>query len=82
MKHNSSEVTDIATLFLKKKNINYRSLSKPVFEENFRLENGQLLDIWVVPYEYKVFQDEAAYVHIDDASGKVLYILTKHGYIE
>ena len=82
MEHSVKKITEIAETYLKKKKITYTRLHPPKFEEHKKMRDQQLLDIWVVGYDYTVFQEETAYIYINDTTGKVLYVLTKHGYIE
>jgi hypothetical protein len=81
MNYTAKKIKEIAELHLKRKKIRYLSVAEPRFEENITTATGEKLNAWIVAYDYKVFQDETAFVHIDDQTGEVIYILTNHGYI-
>jgi hypothetical protein len=77
MKSTSSDITTVAQNFLKEKEIVYTTLGEPKFE--ILPTDGIDEPHWTVPYEYKVFEIEVAFIKIEDESTNVLHVLTKHG---
>jgi len=76
---NKETIEKIAFEFLKEKKIKYSKICEAAYVDLKDPSNEFGIDYWVVPYEYIVFQDEDAFIYIDDLSQKVLQILTKHG---
>ena len=82
MKSNAEKISKVAKAFLRKKELQYTKIGVPQFiVNNDNLDEFHNGNYWVVNYEYMVFQEEDAFVHIDDTSETVLFILTKHGRI-
>jgi hypothetical protein len=80
MRSTSEEVSKIAKDFLEKNEIEYVSISKPMFFNSSYTGNKLNIDHWSVPYEYKVFQNENAFIEIEDESKKIIHVVTKHGF--
>jgi len=82
MKHNSEQALEAAKDILKRLKVKYDTIKVQAFEPKTKIKQiDQVVDLWVVQYTYTVFQDESAYVYINDADLKLIYVLTKHGYI-
>ncbi|MGY4538990.1 inosine/xanthosine triphosphate pyrophosphatase family protein [Mucilaginibacter sp. UYNi724] len=82
MKHNSTEVLEASKEMLKRLKIKYETIKVQEFKPNAKIEEtGQIVNLWVVNYTYTVFEEESAFVYIDDTDLKLIYVLTKHGYI-
>ena len=79
MQSKEDSIQKVALAFLNEKKIKFTKLAKATFYGSSDPQNELGLDLWVVPYEYVVFQAEEAYIYIDDISQKVLQVLTKHG---
>lgn len=80
MRSNPDRIKVIAKAFLEEKKIQYVELNEPRFvpaDQN----NDMPVDSWVVNYVYTVFEDEDAFMHIDDNSEKVQYIHFSTGYL-
>jgi hypothetical protein len=76
MKSTIISIREIAQKFLEEKRINFLSIGEPKFQQI-----SETIDIphWTVPYEYKIFEIEDAFIEIDDATHNIFYVLTKHG---
>lgn len=83
MMHHALQAMRAAEKILAEKKIKYVKVETPKFEENF-LQQGmaESANIWVVPYIYMVFQDEIAFIHLNDEDLALIYIITPHGYIK
>lgn len=79
MLSNQQTIEEIAKQFLHKNKINFLTLGNPVLHKKEDKASIHKMDYWVVPYVYKVFQEEDAFIYINDASKEIMYILTKHG---
>lgn len=85
MNTTKDEVLEIAKSHLKKINLPYREdiPIEAIYNEKERIRTGEFKNVWKVSYEFDLFNDtELNFVVIDDDTSEVLYILTKHGYIE
>jgi hypothetical protein len=82
MKHNSTEALEAAKEILKRLKVKYETVKVHEFKPEAKIEEtGQIVDLWVVNYTYRVFEEESAFVYINDTDLKLIYVLTKHGYI-
>lgn len=79
MVSNEVIIGKIAKEFLHQNNISYLTLSAPEFHPQNAKNSTHDFAHWVVPYVYKAFQEEDAFIYLDDATQKIMYILTKHG---
>ncbi len=82
MKSNADKIMAIAKKILREKNIGFTKLDAPEFilkDDNQSNEN--LPDHWLVVYHYVVFEEEVAFIKINDEDEKLIHIVTKHGYI-
>ena len=84
MKLNQEKAIELAVKHLHKLKIKFLSEKemKASFNENEELRDYSIHPTWVVSYEYMVFEEEIAFIYISDDTGKVFYIMDKHGYIE
>jgi hypothetical protein len=80
MKSTKTEIEKIAKDFLDKNKIAFTALGESQFNNASQAGNELKIDYWSVPYEYKVFDTEMAFVIIDDVTQKIKHIMTKHGY--
>jgi hypothetical protein len=79
MIHSSEQALEAARNILEKNNIKHISVDAPVYKPDW--ENTT--DVWWVCYTYMVFQEENAFIYLDDRNGlKLIYILTNHGYLK
>jgi len=83
MKHNALQAIHVAEKVLKDKKIKYVNIDPPRFEEViFEQGMSERADVWIVPYVYLVFQDESAFIYLNDEDLSLIHILTGHGYIK
>lgn len=80
MKSSIEDIKKIAQDFLIKNDIEHVALGEPVFYEASYGGSSLQVDHWSVAFKYKVFDIETAFIEINDADKKIIYILTKHGY--
>lgn len=81
MVHSSEQAFNTARQILNKNNISYIEIGTPELKSGYH-HNSVTTDVWIVSYTYMVFQEEIAFVYLDDLNRlKLLHILTKHGYI-
>lgn len=82
----SQLVKEAAIACLKRLNISFNKISEPEYRKGvvIQLLNGgsSTADLWVIPYTYTVFQEEDAFIYLDDRYFELLYIITPHGYIK
>lgn len=82
MKHNSAQALEAAKDILKRLKVKYETIKVQEFKPGLKIEQtGLTTNVWVVGYTYTVFEEEDAFVYIDDTDLKLIYVLTKHGYI-
>lgn len=77
----SEIIKKIAITFLQDKKINYSKVGDSTFHLKGAKHSKHDVNYWVVPYTYMVFQEEDAFIYINDGAQQVMYISTKHGYI-
>lgn len=75
VKSSAAEIKKAAETFLKEKNIAHTSVGEPMPPPP-----GTEVVVWSVPYDYQVFQEETAFVEIDDETRGIRRVRTKHGY--
>jgi hypothetical protein len=80
MKSTSEEIFKIAKDFLEKNSIEYISIDKPTFFNANYTGNDLKTNHWSIPYNYKVFETESAFIKIEDDTKNIIYIIHKHGY--
>ncbi|MGY4385172.1 hypothetical protein ACVWYN_002208 [Pedobacter sp. UYP24] len=83
MVHSSEQALQVARAILEKNRIKHISVDAPREELNFQFLDSKLVtDAWVICYTYMVFQDEDAFIFLDDRNDlKLIYVLTKHDYV-
>lgn len=78
MNHTYS-IIQLAEQHLKNKSFKYSKIDTPKYKED--VIDGEKMSIWVVPFEYKIFEEEDGFVYIAANTKKVMFILTGHGRI-
>ena len=73
------DALQIAQDFLKDKSYRETVFGTPYFVPHGSKLNDGAVDYWTVPFEHRIFDMEAAFVHIEDSSGSIMYVLTAHG---
>lgn len=83
MKHSSEQALQAAREILSKNKIKHLEVGIPESKTGCQFNRElPVTDVWVISYTYMVFQDEIAFIYLDDLNElNLLYILTKHGYI-
>ncbi|RZK74213.1 MAG: hypothetical protein EOO85_15685 [Pedobacter sp.] len=83
MIHTSEQALNVASQILIDNKVKHIDIGSPQAKIAFRHdENAPLTDVWVISYTYMVFQEEQAFIYLDDLDElKLIYILTKHGYV-
>lgn len=83
MIHTSEQAFEAARQILISNKIKHIEIGAPEPKAGFGYQNGApVKDIWVVSYTYMVFQEEEAFIYLyDNDELKLIYILTKHGYV-
>ncbi|MBE9597952.1 hypothetical protein [Pedobacter sp. MC2016-24] len=80
----SELVKESAIACLKRLNISFNKISEPEYHENkvIQLLNGHTATaaLWVVHYTYSAFQEEDAFIYLDDRYFELIYIITPHGF--
>lgn len=79
MASNQQAIERIVKEFMHTNAISHISTGPAVLHSSGDKASIHKFDYWIVPYVYKVFQEEDAFVYINDASQKIMYVLTKHG---
>ncbi|TCD11006.1 hypothetical protein EZ449_05765 [Pedobacter frigidisoli] len=83
MVHTREQALKAAREILERRKIKYMEIEAPEPDAGYQHQPGAPeKDVWVVSYTYMVFQDERAFIHLDDREElKLIYIMTGHGYI-
>jgi len=83
MIHTKEQALNAALAILDRLLIKYVETGAPEPKAAFKYQNdAPVNDVWVVSYTYMVFQEEEAFIYLDDRDElKLIYILTKHGYV-
>lgn len=80
MIYNINQVIVVASAILRERNIEYVTLAVPTYKTSFGYKD-KVTDVWVVSYTYLVFQEEIAFIYLDDLHElELIHIVTKHGY--
>ncbi len=79
MQSSQQEVKNLALHFLKENNIPYKSLEKPVAIKENDEGNNFGYDFWTIPFEYKIPENEMAFILIKDDSRSIICLLAKDG---
>ncbi|MDN5285266.1 MAG: hypothetical protein JWR38_1540 [Mucilaginibacter sp.] len=78
-------VKEIALSYLQKLKIKYDAIEDPEYKTDYDIQTkgggSQKTNVWIIPYTYTVFEEEMAFIYLDDHCFELIYIMTKHGYI-
>lgn len=81
MTSNPEIIRKTAINFLCERNLKYNLIGGVSFHAKGTKHSKHDFDYWVVPFTYTVFQEEDAFIYINDTSQQVMYMLTSHGFI-
>jgi hypothetical protein len=83
MIHTSQQALKAARQILSSNKVKHIEIGAPEPKAGFEYKGGATVtDVWVVSYTYMVFEEEQAFIYLDDRNDlKLIYILTKHGYV-
>lgn len=73
------EIIAAAKGHLHKHKISYQRLGSYRFTQANDPRNTYREAYWTVPYEYKVFEEELAFIDIHDQTQEIMMVITKHG---
>ncbi len=71
MNLNDKKVLDIAQDFIKSTSFRAPEFGTPYFVPHGSNETKAPADYWVAPFQYWVFQEEDAFIYIDDKTGHI-----------
>lgn len=83
MIHTSEQALEAAREILNQYEIKHTSIGTPEPKAGYQHQPGApAIDVWVVDYTYMVFQDENAFIYLNDQDElNFIYIVTGHGYL-
>ncbi len=83
MIHTSEQAIEAAREILEQYQIKHMKIGTPQPKTGYQHQPGApIIDIWVVNYTYMVFQEEDAFIYLNDQNElSLIYIMTGHGYL-
>ncbi|MFD1256927.1 hypothetical protein ACFQ3S_08975 [Mucilaginibacter terrae] len=83
MIHTSEQVLEAAREILERYQIKHMDIGTPKPMSDYQNQTGAPeIDVWVVNYTYMVFQEEDAFIYLNDQDElKLIYIMNGHGYL-
>ena len=83
MIHTSEQALEAAREIFKRYEIKHTDIGTPEPKAGYQHQTGApVMDVWVVNYTYMVFQEEDAFIYLNDHDElKLIYIMTGHGYL-
>ncbi len=83
MIHTSEQALKAAREILDRYEINHIDIGTPEPNSGYQTQTGPVAaDVWVVNYTYMVFQEEDAFIYLNDQDElKLIYIMNGHGYL-
>jgi hypothetical protein len=75
------QIQPIAKAYLEKLDIKYLEFGEPRFKSKDDPAHMIAANYWTIDYTYMVFEEELAFVYINDDEQKAEFILTDHGRI-
>lgn len=83
MMHTSEQALEAAREILDRYHIAHIEVGTAEPKAGYQHQPGApIIDIWVVNYSYMVFQEEDAFIYLNDQDElKLIYIMTGHGYL-
>ena len=83
MIHTSEQALKAALEILNRYDIKHTGIGTPKIKTGYQYQpDAPIIDIWVVDYTYMVFQEEDAFIYLNDHDElKLIYIMTGHGYL-
>jgi len=79
----SEQALEAAREILNFYEIKHMEIGIPVPKAGYQHQSSvPATDVWVVSYTYMVFQEEDAFIYLNDQDDlKLIYIMTGHGYL-
>ena len=83
MIHTSEQAIEAARKILEQYQIKHMKIGTLQPKTSYQLRPGApIIDAWVVNYTYMVFQEEDAFIYLNDQDElNLIYIMTGHGYL-
>lgn len=83
MIHTSDQALKAAREILHRYQIKHMEIGTPKIKAGYQHQTGApTIDVWVVDYTYMVFQEEDAFIYLNDQEElKLIYIMNGHGYL-
>jgi hypothetical protein len=83
MIHTSEQALEAAREILNRYHINHMDVGTAQPRSGHQHQPGApAIDVWVVDYTYMVFQEEDAFIYLNDQDElKLIYIMNGHGYL-
>ena len=83
MIHTSEQALEVAREILERHKIKHTSIGTPKPKADYQHQTGApATEVWVVNYTYMVFQEEDAFIYLNDQEElKLIYIMNGHGYL-
>lgn len=83
MIHTSEQALKAAREILDRYQIKHMNVGTPQPKWGYQHQTGVVAtEVWVVDYTYMVFQEEDAFIYLNDQDElKLIYIMTGHGYL-
>ncbi len=83
MIHTSKQAFEAARKILEQYQITHMKIGTPEPKTGYQHQPGApVINIWVVNYTYMVFQEEDAFIYLNDRDElNLIYIMTGHGYL-
>lgn len=83
MIHTSEQALEAAREILERYQVKHTGIGTPKIKTGHQHQAGApAIDVWVVHYTYMVFQEEDAFIYLNDQEElKLIYIMNGHGYL-
>jgi hypothetical protein len=83
MIHTSEQALKAAREILELYQIKHIEIGTPEPKAGYQHQPGApAIDVWVVSYTFMIFQEEDAFIYLNDKDElKLIYIMTGHGYL-
>ena len=83
MIHTSEQALEAAREILERYKIKHTGIGTPHPKAGYQHQTGApVINVWVVHYSYMVFQEEDAFIYLNDQEElKLIYIMNGHGYL-
>ena len=82
MIHSSEQALEVAREILERYKIKHTGIGAPKPKAGYQHQSSAPMDVWVIGYTYMVFQEEDAFIYLNDQEElKLIYIMNGHGYL-